>query len=624
MAEETSTPKPNLVSAPIVPSLPEIEASKNPFGSLHTPSPVIMPFGALMPVVPNGVPKDININTQLTGDFNIGPNPGAKYTQGGTLEYVKAISDYMKDDKSVRDRYKYGRTYSYGAGYKNSNFDRYYTHSKFKELGFSPYRDNDALYNERGSWWDDFSRMTGQWTGLVWGGFKSIWETEEEANETMEKGMAIGQSTRGGFGGWITNFGLNSAYTVGVMWELLLEDLGLLALEVWTGGGATPLVGAGIARNTMAFGRLYKVWTGMVKFMKGLKSADQVKDMFNAAKVWDRTVDFAKWLNPVQRSMDQIVDLYRGTNGMNNLGNMAKVTRTFGQFYREFREMNVALSEAMLEGAGASINYQDQLLDEFYAEHGRMPEGQEAEEIYQRAQSMKTTVSMANMATIYYSNKLVFEDLFEGFRPGSKVADMFLEGTGRYLKRAPATTFKAGTTAAVEAGVKTGAQKAKDFLLKSPYLPWSKKYFVGNLGEALQESAQEVIQVSALDYYDKISKDPTQAHFYSVLASIGKGTSEQFTAQGLDTFLQGYLMGSLIQGTGAAGKGIYNKVSGKSAEAKAQGEKTDNDILNAANHVAENAMIFGDHNVDMASAVKTANNQKKKSAEEGDEKTAND
>jgi hypothetical protein len=625
MAEESDAPQ--LVSAPIIPSLPEIESSKAPFASLHSPSPVILPFGSLMPVVPNGSPRDINVNDQLQGDFKTGPNPGAKSTntKGGTLQYVQAVGDYMKNDQAVADRYKYGRTYSYGAGYKNANFDRYYTHNKFKELGFSPYRDNDALYNEKGSWWDDFNRMQNQWTGLAWSGFKSIYQDEATSNEEMEKGMAIGSSTRGGFGGWVINFSLNSAYTVGVMSEIILEDLALLGVEALTFGTATPAVGAaGIARNTMAFGKLAKAWSGMHKFMTGLKTVDQVKDFYTAGKAWDRTVDFAKWLNPAQRSMDFVGDLSRGTKGMNNLGNMAKVTKGFGQFYRDFRELNVALSEAFLEGEGASTNYQQQLLDEFYAKNGRMPEGAEADEIYQKGQSIKSTVSLANAATIYYSNKLVFEDLFEGFRPGSKVADMFLEGTGRYLKRAPAKTFKAGTTVAVEAGVKTGLQKTKDFLLKSSYVPWSKKYFVGNLGEALQESSQEVIQLSAMDYYDKISKDPTQANFYSALASIGKGTSDQFSAQGLDTFLQGYLMGSLIQGVGGGIKGIKNKFSGRAAEAKAEGEKTDNNVMNAANHVIDNGLIYGDHNVTMASAVKVANEQKRKSLAEGDDKTAND
>lgn len=131
---EEGTPNQPLVSAPIVPTLPEIENSANPFNSLNTPAPYIREFGSLMPPVPNGIPDAINTNKQLQGDFNTGPNPGAKPSnhKKNTLDYVKAVTDYIGDPNAVRDRFKYGRTYSYGAGYKNMNFDRYYKHPEFK------------------------------------------------------------------------------------------------------------------------------------------------------------------------------------------------------------------------------------------------------------------------------------------------------------------------------------------------------------------------------------------------------------------------------------------------------------------------------------------------------------
>lgn len=608
-----------MVSQPIIPSLPEVEAAKDPFGILNAPSPIIAPL------IPNGVPVNLPINTQVQGDFQTGPNPGAKSSNlsNGTADYVKALKGQMTDDSLVRDKFKYGKTYSYGAGYKNANFDRYYTHPKFKELGFSPYRDNDSFYNERSSWWDDFSRMRGQWGSLAWSGFKSIWGSETEANENMEKGMAIGSSSRGGFGGWVTNFSLNSAYTVGVMGEIILEDLGLAAMEALTLGAATPAVGAiGGVRNSMAFGRLYKAWTGTYDFMKGLKSAETAKQFWTASK----TGDVLKWMNPLSRTFEHTKDLINGTGSLSKLSWKAQATKGFGQFYRDMREMNVAHSEALLEGEGASSRYQQNLIDDFYAKNGRMPEGKEAQEIWEKGQSVKATVSLANDLTIYYSNKLVFEDLFEGFRPGSKISEAFLKGSDKYLKRTPAAQFKVGE-AAIQTGTKTGLKKTKDFLLKSAYVPWSKKYFVGNLGEALQESSQEIISISAMDYYDKIDSDPSQIGFYGALASIGKGTGDQFSAQGFDTFLQGYLMGSLIQGTGAAGKGIYNKASNKikgTNDAKTTAEKADNDIINAANHVLNNSLIYGDDKVSMASAMKNANQAKKTAIQEGDEKTSHD
>lgn len=643
MDDETNSS--GLVAPPIMPSLPEVQASSDAMALLNTPPPFITP------VVPSGTPINIGINEQVQGDFHTGPAPGknpGQVKQKGTLDFVKAATNYMADDQTVKDPYKYGRAYSYGAGYKNQNFDRYYKHNKFQELGFSPYRDNDAIYNEKGSWWDDFSRMRGEWHDLAWSGFKSVWGDEGAANEAMEKGMAIGSSSRGGLGGGIINFGLNSAYTVGIIGELALEDVAIAAIEYGTGGLATPLIGEGaVVRNSMAFGRLIKAWKGTYEFMKTLKSAEKAKELFTAAKAGEKLTDFAKWANPFQRSMEWSTHLAQGTGGVANLRDLAKVSKTFGNYYRDIRELNMAHSEAKLEGEGASKEYQQKLIDDFYNENGRMPNsGEEAQKIYDSAQSVKSTVTLANDATIYFTNKLVFEDLFEGIRPGAKIADAFLEGTGRFMKRTAAKDFKAGAIDAVQAGIKTTGQKAKDFLTKSVYVPWSRQYFLGNLGEALQENAQEVITQGALDYYDKIHSDPSQLGFYGSMASIGKGVGDQFSAKGAETFLSGFMMGSLIQ---AGGKGIktlgqpigrgaqaatYAATSGKygkewsakseSELAKEQGEKTDNDVMKAANFVAENALIYGGHRADIAAGIKTAVDAKNQKTQEGDEKTARD
>ena len=629
MAEQN----PKLVSPPIIPSLPEIESSRDPLHLLKTPTPVISPF------LPNGTPPALPTTLQMQGDNTTGPIPGANKTQNGTLDFVKGTVDMMKDPSWSKDRYKYGRSYTYGAGWRNANFEKYYTHPKFKQLGFNPWRDNDAHYNENSSWWDDFNRMRGQWSGLVDSGFKSVWGDERVANEAMEKGMAIGSSTRGGFGGGVVNFGLNTAYTVGVMAEIALEDVALAAIEFGTFGTATPVVGGeAVARNSMAFGRLLKAWKGTSDFLKGLKNAETARGMFTMAKAGEKTVDILKFLNPAQRTTEFVTHLAKGTGSIDKLGNMAKSVKGFGQFYRDLRELNVATSEANLEGQGASTKYSEKLMDEFYKEHGRLPETPEEQKaIFDKAASIKASVTLANQVAIYYSNKFAFEDLFEGFRPGSKIAEAFLEGSGRYLKKTAAKDFKAATTAAVQAGAKTGMQKTKDFLLKSSYVPWSKKYFVGNLGEALQENAQEAIQLGAEKYYDQIDGHPSQSGFYSFMGAIGKGVNDQFSGQGFETFIQGYMMGSVIQG----GSGIFKAgaskvpsiklkdgqiVTGKSSsqQAKEQAEETDNLIVNAANHVAKNGMIFGDKWSNLTAHMKSASDARKAAMDRGDVKTEKD
>ena len=652
--EEQTAPatnaEPALNAASITPSMPDEGSIRDPLNVLKATAPVI---ASLIPV---GMPPSVSTNNVMQGSYSTGPNPGGKPAAVGndTTEYASAIRNMMRDPNWGKDQYKYGRTYSYGAGSKNMNFDRYYEHPKFKELGFSPYRDNDTHYNENSSWWDDFSRMRGQLGNLAWTGAKSVWGSEVTANEEMEKAMGIGSSSRGGVGGWVTNFGLNTGYTLGIMGEMAVEDLGLAALELGTFGGSTALTGAALVKQGITLGKLGKTLKGLYSFTKELKNVDKAKDFFNASKVLDKTIDFAKWANPLSRSVETTTQLIKGTHGFSEMKNMAKATRTFGNYYRDLRELNVAHSEARLEGEGASKQYQDKLVDDFYSANGRMPEGEEARTIFDKGQSVKAAVTMANDMTIYYSNKLVFEDLFEGIRPGSQIAKAMTGVGRRELAKTAAKSFKKGTTSLLSATESTGLAQAKNFLTKSAYVPWSRKYFAGNLGEALQENAQEVITKSAIDYHNKIDSDPSSVTYPSVWASIGKATGEQFTLEGLNTFAQGYLMGSLIQGgtaglksigtTGLRGAkaGMYaatkDKKTGQSKygeawstktesqKAKEQEDKNQNDVMNAGNVIADNALIFGNGNerASVATGIKLATEEKRKRVEAGDTKGAQD
>ena len=61
-------------------------------------------------------------------------------------------------------------------GLKSSNFDRYYNHPKFQELGFHPYADNESYYNANSTWWDENARMRSQWTKIFTTGFMSTYD----------------------------------------------------------------------------------------------------------------------------------------------------------------------------------------------------------------------------------------------------------------------------------------------------------------------------------------------------------------------------------------------------------------------------------------------------------------
>ena len=56
----------------------------------------------------------------------------------------------------------------------DTGFDRYYSHPKFTELGFTPYNPNtEQIYNNNSSLGDDRSRMWGEFTGLFGNAFMS-------------------------------------------------------------------------------------------------------------------------------------------------------------------------------------------------------------------------------------------------------------------------------------------------------------------------------------------------------------------------------------------------------------------------------------------------------------------
>ena len=80
------------------------------------------------PYIPNGAPDAVNINENIVGNEQDGPNPGAKRKDNGTMDFVKSVNSYIgQADTWAKDEFKYGRAYSYGAGWRNANYERYYS-----------------------------------------------------------------------------------------------------------------------------------------------------------------------------------------------------------------------------------------------------------------------------------------------------------------------------------------------------------------------------------------------------------------------------------------------------------------------------------------------------------------
>ena len=126
------------------------------------------------PAPEQGTPNLKSVDTALTikGNPMTGINPGLK--SGGSQEYMNSIGNYLDQvANTAKTPNDYMKPYTYNGDYDGANFERYFGSRHFNELGFNPNRDNDALYNEKSTFGDDFTRAASQWPTLVKSGFMS-------------------------------------------------------------------------------------------------------------------------------------------------------------------------------------------------------------------------------------------------------------------------------------------------------------------------------------------------------------------------------------------------------------------------------------------------------------------
>jgi hypothetical protein len=514
-----------------------------------------------------GTPDIYKVQNLVSGNVMTGPNPGLNQVNIPTAEYVNTLMNKSKFEQANNsDPYFFARPTSFNASKFGLNYDRYYSHPKFKELGFSIYRDNESTYNANSSWLDDFRRMGSKWFSLAyqggsglfknWGAFGAYGEAEDAAQ--MENDLSIAMSSKGGAGAWVTNFLANSGYSVGIMAEIALEELVLAGATGLTGGVASPLAALRTGQNMARLGKSMKIMA------ETLGKADKSRLFWKAAQ------SAGSKLLPTE-TLSIGAQAFNPNSAFNRLNDFAKTTKTFGAFYRDMREINAVTAEARLEGGFAQNKVANDALDAFIKENNRMPNSDEAKVIADKAIKAGKDTMLYNTPAIYLSNKIVLDTALKGFAPVRRL--MSKEGLkSNMYKLVKNSGWKEAGTKPMEVVAKGMFSSAKNMISKD-YLrsvpskltgTFSKKsvgktiggglrYFSANLMEGLQESYQEAVQSGVTDYYlneylSDLYSDPYLAENNSMGASIMKGIGEQFSGQGLDTFAQGFLMGGVMGG----------------------------------------------------------------------------
>lgn len=462
---------------------------------------------------------------------------------------------------------------------RDTNFDRYYAHPKFEELGWQPYADNESYYNANSSTWDDSVRMFGQFSGLFGTGFVSGYRSiadlfdgddylstpDLDSAREFSDAMRIGMSSKDGFMAGVNNFMLNSAYTFGIIGSIAVEELALSLASAATLGGAAPVAaartGANVARGGRAIANFFDVGKALNatrQMLKGLNQADRARDFYNTVRSGGKFVgDFL-----LPETMAALREMNTVQNGVQNLSNLSKAARGFGGLYRDVRGINLAMSESKLE---AGMVYNDQFAD-ISAKLNEQNGGTglttaNVKEAHENASKASFATLWWNAPLIYASNKIVLGTALGGMNKSlGRVFDEKLTGFGKRLMRTKPLTDASGKISrdvfedageGVLGGLLPSMKRIKGYTvggsLKSA-AHGATRYFAANLTEGVQELAQEAIAVGTKDYYTQLFEDPAAAGHDVFKTSIASAIDSQMNSQGFETFLSGFLMGGIVQG----------------------------------------------------------------------------
>lgn len=545
-------------------------------------------------------------NLELSEDPLLELTPDQKANQVATdfelgiqQDMLKATDDLAsaKDNFFDADLYKYDRYAAYGEGILNS-------------VGFNPYLDNEANFNASTNIIDDwfraqaptFDNMLLGFTSSLPGGTTGV--VSPEHAKRMAKNSEIAHSDRGGLGSFGINLYHNAGFTIGIMAEMAAEELVMTGVTALT-AGATGGVQA--ARTAYLATKLGKALSGGLKVANKL---DNLKDVSKARSFFNKAINF---VNP----LDEVTKLKNASNKLDGLGKLAVTSKYFGAFYRDTRNIRMAFSESSLEGGMVRNSKREEYLQDWYSKNpGGKISDEELAEIDKLAMDAGRTASFINMPTIFFSNKLVFDNMFKSFSPAGRLMDDVVETGVR-----GEVSFAKKTAKQLAKGEKAYERVASGFKrrlnnIKNPadWLKRSGTYFKANFAEGLQEIAQETIASGVEEHYQNIYEG--DALKGGLLVSLANGLQKQASAQGLETFASGFLMGGLVQPvTMIPGKvrKNYKRVTAKgreeyAAQQKARDEYIDKTVEKLNDIYENNPSYFMNDLNDLVTQAKHARN----------------
>jgi hypothetical protein len=220
------------------------------------------------------------------------------------------------------------------------------------------------------------------------------------------------------------------------------------------------------------------------------------------------------------------------------------------------QEFNLASTEAAFEGVSTYGDTLDQMVKQYKADHnGETPTAEEFIRMQDLAMQASFKNYGTNLAILLASNKIQFGGLFSKFGVANKFGKELLEdATQDYLK--VNRVFKSAGSGLTGKAYKKNfwgtygliGQVSKDFGRKQATYELGKKLIKGfgkfEIAEGLQENLQETSNTAWKNYYASQYDNAS----LTLGDAFGEGLGEQWSKQGLKTFLMGALTGGIIHG----------------------------------------------------------------------------
>lgn len=520
--------------------------------------------------------------------------------------FTEADSTFGDADTNIADPVFAGIAESqFDRYYASGAFGRLGFHAHRNNEEF--YNQNSSGWEDAGRMFGQLTHLIG--TGAA-SSYRSWFEDDvmdlKSAIE-YEDAVRIGSSSRDGFGAGVNNFVLNAGYTIGIIGSIALEELimwgATAALAAATpvtagasGAAAVATAGAATARTAFNMAKLWKAFSRIGQsfkigkafratkdFVQGMKKIEKVRDLWGGVKAGDNIL--GRILMP--ETMSAFKQLNTAKKAGENIHGMMKFSKRLGGVYRDLRSLNFAISEGRMEGGSV---YKEQWQKNYLiAKQENKEKGlgelstEQLVKVNEMAKEAAFATTMFNAPVIYLSNQLLLGNAFGGFkRSFNQIAREGIEAVGGRIvrKKAAVKTIKDTVKKQVgkevkeevgeQAGKKVGKEIQEDIYegVEDSFLNWkymykkiksdglrggimagaagALRYTVANISEGLQEVYQEAVSSGIKDYYTSIAFDPGGGGYDMFGSSMKHGMMEQFSGQGLETFMSGFFMGGVV------------------------------------------------------------------------------